>query len=476
MKKIIGAALAASLMLSGISAMANGINITIDNEEFIPKNALGEVVEPFIENGSTYLPVRAMGEAVGKEVSFDAENYAVYIGEKPDKAAVEREPYALIGDTIYYEGDLPENSETAIVFHKTIKLAERKFTKEAIDLTIEEKRPEIVMYLGDVSETIVKYYACCQLLLDNTAVPDEAYNDFVTVKHILAESREKALEVTEKLEKGADFDELIEEYNIDPGQTKNSSYTFTYGEMVKEFENAAFELKEGEYTKEPVGTDFGYHIIKRLPLNKEEVDTSAIKLSAILKELESVEAEKTVLVSASGDYGEIEGVTITTKMLDVLGGGSSYSSTFSQLVMLAALKKACIENDLLTEEGMETARYYCENPAEIDPEGEFAVFDKEQREFIYSLLAYYIEVAIPGRTSEKAENFDFDAVEVDSRVYKRLKVFVDGQLIIPCDVNGNYVAPINKNGTVYVPVRAIVEALGMTAAWDNDTRTVVINK
>lgn len=475
MKKIISAALAASLMLSGISAMASGINITIDNEEFIPKNALGEVVEPFIENGSTFLPVRAMGEAVGKEVSFDAENYAVYIGEKPTKEAVEKEPYALIDDTIYYEGDLPENLETAILFHKAIKLAEQKFTKEDIDLMVEEKRPEIVMYLGDVSETIVKYYACCQLFLDNTAVPDEAYNDFVTVKHILAENKEKAFEVIEKLEKGADFDELIEEYNIDPGQTKDSSYTFTYGEMVKQFENAAFELKEGEYTKEPVGTDFGYHIIKRLPLNKEEVDTTEIILSAILEELEGVEVEKTVLVTKGGDYGEIEGVTITTKMLDVLDGVASYNNTFSQLVIFATLKKACIENDLLTEEGMETAKYYCENPSEIDPEGELAVFDKEQTEFIYSLLAYYV-AATSGQLNEKAENFDFDAVEVDSKVYKQLKVFVDGKLIVPCDVNENYVAPINKNGTVYVPVRAIVEALGMTAAWDNDTRTVVINK
>ena len=47
---------------------------------------------------------------------------------------------------------------------------------------------------------------------------------------------------------------------------------------------------------------------------------------------------------------------------------------------------------------------------------------------------------------------------------------------MPCDVKGNYVEPKNVDGTVYVPVRAIVEALGMKADWDNDTRTVVITK
>ena len=39
--------------------------------------------------------------------------------------------------------------------------------------------------------------------------------------------------------------------------------SFGRGVMVKNFEEAAFKLKKGEFTQEPVKTEFGYHIIKR---------------------------------------------------------------------------------------------------------------------------------------------------------------------------------------------------------------------
>ena len=55
-------------------------------------------------------------------------------------------------------------------------------------------------------------------------------------------------------------------HNIDPGATPEG-YTFTYGEMVEPFEKAAFALKENEYTTTPVQTNYGYHIIMRLPFN-----------------------------------------------------------------------------------------------------------------------------------------------------------------------------------------------------------------
>ena len=57
------------------------IKLVIDGQEIVPKDAAGNVVEPFQANGTTYLPVRAIGEALGKEVSWDGSTNTVYVGQ-----------------------------------------------------------------------------------------------------------------------------------------------------------------------------------------------------------------------------------------------------------------------------------------------------------------------------------------------------------------------------------------------------------
>ncbi|MCD8049703.1 MAG: RICIN domain-containing protein [Clostridia bacterium] len=57
-----------------------------------------------------------------------------------------------------------------------------------------------------------------------------------------------------------------------------------------------------------------------------------------------------------------------------------------------------------------------------------------------------------------------------------ITIVVDGVTIEPVDVNGNAVEPFIEDGTTYLPVRAVAEALGLSIDWDNDTRTVVIGE
>ncbi|MBE7036600.1 MAG: copper amine oxidase N-terminal domain-containing protein [Ruminococcaceae bacterium] len=58
----------------------DNIKIYIDGNEIVPKDATGNIVEPFIMNGTTYLPVRAVGTAFGKNVQWDAATKSAYIG------------------------------------------------------------------------------------------------------------------------------------------------------------------------------------------------------------------------------------------------------------------------------------------------------------------------------------------------------------------------------------------------------------
>ena len=76
------------------------------------------------------------------------------------------------------------------------------------------------------------------------------------------EALEKAKEVIKKLDAGEDFAKLAKEYSKD-GSADNGGALgrFGHGDMVAEFEEAAYKLEVGKYTTEPVKTKFGYHII-----------------------------------------------------------------------------------------------------------------------------------------------------------------------------------------------------------------------
>lgn len=90
--------------------------------------------------------------------------------------------------------------------------------------------------------------------------------EMVQVRHVLVEKEEEAKEILTSLEKGEDFKKIALEKSIDPSVKQNEGlidYFPKGGGMVEEFEKAAFSLEEvGAYTKEPVKSEFGYHIIK----------------------------------------------------------------------------------------------------------------------------------------------------------------------------------------------------------------------
>jgi foldase protein PrsA len=87
----------------------------------------------------------------------------------------------------------------------------------------------------------------------------------IKCSHILVAKQSESLVILERIKKGEKFGKLAKEISTDSGSAKkdgNLGY-FTKGMMVKPFEEAAFKLQIGEIS-EPVKTEFGYHIIKRL--------------------------------------------------------------------------------------------------------------------------------------------------------------------------------------------------------------------
>lgn len=86
----------------------------------------------------------------------------------------------------------------------------------------------------------------------------------VKARHILVKTKEEAQAIVKDLDAGKKFEDIANEKTTDPsgkGIGGDLGY-FSAGQMVPEFEKAAFALNPGEYTKEPVQTQFGFHIIK----------------------------------------------------------------------------------------------------------------------------------------------------------------------------------------------------------------------
>ena len=86
----------------------------------------------------------------------------------------------------------------------------------------------------------------------------------VHARHILVKTKEEADAIVKKLDAGEDFQKLANENTKDPsGKTNGGDLGFFGpGQMVPEFEKAVMALEVGKYTKEPVQTQFGWHIIK----------------------------------------------------------------------------------------------------------------------------------------------------------------------------------------------------------------------
>ncbi|MGO4452029.1 peptidylprolyl isomerase [Phyllobacterium sp. TAF24] len=85
----------------------------------------------------------------------------------------------------------------------------------------------------------------------------------VRARHILVKTKEEAEEIIKQLDGGASFEDVAKAKSTDGSAAQGGDLGyFSAGQMVPEFEKAAMALDVGKYTKEPVQTQFGFHVIK----------------------------------------------------------------------------------------------------------------------------------------------------------------------------------------------------------------------
>ncbi len=137
-------------------------------------------------------------------------------------------------------------------------------------------------------------------ILISTETDDNATDEEIKAKE--EEAKSKAEDIIKKLKNGADFSDLAKEYSDDEGSKDNGGNLgyFNTGDMVKEFEEAAYKLDVNEYTTEPVKTEYGYHIIlktgqKKKPSYNKSKDTIKEKLVEEKKDEDSTLSVKAMI-------------------------------------------------------------------------------------------------------------------------------------------------------------------------------------
>ena len=159
----------------------------------------------------------------------------------------------------------------------TYKAALRQFfgvnTEEELEemIRLEYKRSLAVAdYIMDnlKDDEIEKYYndeVFGQVKASHILIPVETTDKATEDEKAAAEkvAKEEAEKIIKQLKDGKKFATLAKKYSKDEGTATNGGDLgyFNLDEMVEEFSNAVKELKVDEYTKEPVKSQFGYHII-----------------------------------------------------------------------------------------------------------------------------------------------------------------------------------------------------------------------
>ncbi|MBM7601697.1 foldase protein PrsA [Virgibacillus halotolerans] len=126
-------------------------------------------------------------------------------------------------------------------------------------------------------------------------------NTEIDASHILVEDEDTAKEVKKKLDDGGDFAKLAKEYSSDGSAEEGGKLGyFSAGDMVPEFEDAAYDMKKGEIS-DPVQTENGFHIIKindirdkEESIGKYEDVKDDLKREILSKEMDPAKAQEKI--------------------------------------------------------------------------------------------------------------------------------------------------------------------------------------
>ena len=297
------------------------ITLTIGKNELYKNGELAytmDVVPVIIEeNGEsrTLVPARAVSEAFGATVEWDGESASAIITNIDDTTVMLIDGYPVDLDTYYYY-------ISAVLYNK---MAERDsladdeavnaLKAEALDMLLTDfaklyigKSVGFTPYMNTISQKVTsafdaykttygenfgsvleesfltedvfktmlmidafEYDVLSSLQSSFEYMTDQQLADSLLLSGIFMNAYHILLETEEEAEKLLETAKAVLEHGTDPGMKDNADgYYFIKNQMVKEFEEATLALEVGG-TSDIVKSEYGYHIIRRLPIDREFV-------------------------------------------------------------------------------------------------------------------------------------------------------------------------------------------------------------
>lgn len=252
-------------------------------------------------------------------------NYKAENREYTEEELYEKSVEAISLDTAItelakkYDVSLSKSDKKSVKEYVTAAIAnyggEDAYKKALLDNHLTEQLFEY-LYSQQLLESNLRRYMYDEMndiiRSDDAAFEADLEKNFMAAKQILirndeGDDKEKNKELADSLLKrvldGEDFDTLISEYSEDSSARDDHVYHFTYGQMLLAFEEAVTATEPGELCSYVAESEAGYHIIMRLPLDREYIDNNyedlrdafkARRFNEIRQELsESLTVEKT---------------------------------------------------------------------------------------------------------------------------------------------------------------------------------------
>lgn len=142
-----------------IEAFYNNIKISIEGKAIELKDAAGDPIEPFIHEGTTYLPIRAIAEALGMEVKYNETTNTVELTKAKEVGtvnqrgvAVSNNDYTIVKENEYLDVQVMSDGTKYIYPHSYILYLNKKVAREYL-LKWNNEYPELSKASRVITET-----------------------------------------------------------------------------------------------------------------------------------------------------------------------------------------------------------------------------------------------------------------------------------------------------------------------------------